>query len=121
MWRLGRLGLPAGWLRKLGFSMKAEQAASLLARTPLFAGLDESELLGLGVCPRRRSYQRGQYIFHQGDTGDAVFVLTEGRVKVIFASAEGDEMILATLQPPEVFGELARIDGGPRSASIQTL
>jgi CRP-like cAMP-binding protein len=101
--------------------MKAEQAASLLARTPLFAGLNESELLGLGACARQRSYRRGQYIFHQGDTGDAVFVLTEGRVKVIFASADGDEMILATLQPPDVFGELALIDGGPRSASIQTL
>lgn len=101
--------------------MKAEQAASLLAKTPLFAGLDESELLGLGACARRRSYRRGEYIFHQGDTGSAVFVLTEGRVKVIFASEDGDEMILATLQPPDVFGELALIDGGPRSASIQTL
>ena len=101
--------------------MTAEQAASLLARTPLFAGLNESELVGLGACARRRSYRRGQYVFHQGDTGDAVFVLTERRVKVIFSSADGDEMILATLQPPNVFGELALIDGGPRSASIQTL
>ena len=101
--------------------MKAEQAASLLGRTPLFAGLAESELLGLGACAHRRIYRRGEYIFHQGDTGDAVFVLTEGRVKVIFASEDGDEMILATLQPPDIFGELALIDGGPRSASIQTL
>jgi CRP/FNR family cyclic AMP-dependent transcriptional regulator len=101
--------------------MKAEQAASLLARTPLFAGLDQSELLGLGACARRRVYQKGEHVFHQGDTGDAVFVLTEGRVKVISASENGDEMILATLQPPDVFGELALIDGGPRSASIQTL
>lgn len=101
--------------------MTAEQAASLLARTPLFAGLDEPELLGLGACARRRNYRKGEYIFHQGDTGDAVFVLTEGRVKVIFASEDGDEMILATLAPPDVFGELALIDGGPRSASIQTL
>lgn len=101
--------------------MKAEQAASLLARTPLFAGLDEPELLGLGACARRRAYRKGEYIFHQDDTGDAVFVLTEGRVKVILASADGDEMILATLAPPDVFGELALIDGGPRSASIQTL
>src|SRR5919202_3683038 len=96
--------------------MKAEQAATLLARTSLFAGLDESELLALGACARRRTYQKGEHVFHQGDAGDAVFVLAEGRVKVIFASAEGDEMILATLQPPDVFGELALIDGGPRSA-----
>ena len=91
--------------------MKAEQAASLLARTPLFAGLDEAELLRLGACVRRRTYRKGEYIFHQGDSRDAVFVLTDGRVKVIFASADGDEMILATLQPPDIFGELALIDG----------
>jgi CRP-like cAMP-binding protein len=101
--------------------MRAEQAASLLARTSLFAGLDEAELLRLGACARRRTYRKGEYIFHQGDSGDAVFVLTDGRVKVIFASADGDEMILATLQPPDIFGELALIDGGPRSASIQAL
>ena len=101
--------------------MKGEQAASLLAKTPLFAGLAESELLGLGACAHRRCYRKGEYIFHQGDTGNAVFVLTEGRVKVIFASEDGAEMILATLQPPEIFGELALIDGGSRSASIQTL
>jgi CRP-like cAMP-binding protein len=101
--------------------MKAEQAASLLGRTPMFAGLDQTELLELGACARRRIYQKGEHIFHQGDPGDAVFVLVGGRVKVVFASQEGDEMILATLQPPDVFGELALIDGGPRSASIQTL
>ncbi|MGH3787969.1 MAG: Crp/Fnr family transcriptional regulator [Pseudonocardiaceae bacterium] len=101
--------------------MKAEKAASLLARTPIFAGLDQSELFELGACARRRSYQKGEHIFHQGDPGEALFVLAEGRVKVVFASEEGDEMILATLQPPDIFGELALIDGGPRSASIQTL
>jgi CRP/FNR family transcriptional regulator, cyclic AMP receptor protein len=45
----------------------------------------------------------------------------EGSVKVVFASEEGDEMIFATLKPPEIFAELALIDGVPRSASIQTL
>lgn len=101
--------------------MKAEQAASLLAQTPLFTGLDQSELVKLGTHARRRSYQKGEHIFHQGDTGDAVFVLVEGRVKVVVTSPDGGEMILATLSPPDVFGELALIDGGPRSASIQTL
>lgn len=101
--------------------MKAEQAASLLARTPLFASLDQSELRKLGTCARRRSYQKGEHIFHQGDTGNAMFVLVEGSVKVVVTSPDGAEMILATLAPPDVFGELALIDGGPRTASIQTL
>ena len=101
--------------------MDAQQAAALLAKTPLFADLEQSELLGLGALARRRAYGKGDYIFHQGDAGDALFVLMDGRVKVVTISEDGDEMILATLQPPDVFGELALIDGGPRSASIQTL
>jgi CRP-like cAMP-binding protein len=101
--------------------MDAQQAATLLARAPLFADLEHAELLGLGALARRRAYRKGEYIFHQGDAGDALYVLMDGRVKVVFTSEDGDEMILATLQPPDVFGELALIDGGPRSASIQTL
>jgi CRP-like cAMP-binding protein len=101
--------------------MDAQQAAALLAKAPLFVDLEPSELLRLGALARRRAYGKGDYIFHQGDAGDALFVLMDGRVKVATISEDGDEMILATLQPPDVFGELALIDGGPRSASIQTL
>jgi len=101
--------------------MDAQQAAALLAKAPLFADLEPSELLRLGALARRRAYGKGDYIFHQGDAGDALFVLMDGRVKVATISEDGDEMILATLHPPDVFGELALIDGGPRSASIQTL
>jgi CRP-like cAMP-binding protein len=50
-----------------------------------------------------------------------LFVVTEGRVKVVVTSEEGDEMLLVTLQPVDVFGELALIDGEPRSASAETL
>jgi len=101
--------------------MDAQQAAALLARAPLFADLEPAELLGLGALARRRAYSKGEYIFHQGEAGDALYVLMGGRVKVVFTLEDGNEMILATLQPPDVFGELAVIDGGPRSASIQTL
>ncbi len=101
--------------------MEAEQAASLLAVTPLFANLDRAELLALGADARRRVYGKGEYICRQGDPGESLFVLMDGRVKVVVVSEEGTEMILATLQPPDVFGELAVIDGGSRSASIQAL
>jgi CRP-like cAMP-binding protein len=101
--------------------MEPGQAASLLARAPLFADLEPTELRSLGAEARRRTYPKGDYICRQGDPGEALFVLIDGRVKVFVTSEEGDEMILATLQPPDVFGELALIDGGPRSASIQAL
>ena len=101
--------------------MRLEQAVSLLGRTQLFAELDKQSLARLGERTMERSYRKGQLVFHQGDLGDSLFVIVEGLVKVFVTSEEGDEMVLVTLPSPETFGELALIDGGPRSASAETL
>jgi CRP/FNR family cyclic AMP-dependent transcriptional regulator len=101
--------------------MRAEQAAALLARTELFADLDPAALLRLGDRAVKRSFRKGQLIFHQGDLGDSMFVVADGLVKVFVISEEGNEMVLVTLGPQETFGDLAVIDGGRRSASAQAL
>ena len=66
---------------------------------------------------RSRRFRRGEVIFHIGDPGDALFVIVSGEVKISLPSETGDEAILATLRPGDVFGELALLDGAPRSAS----
>jgi len=96
-------------------------ATALLARTQLFRELDEATLGVLAERSFRRSYKRGAPIFFEGDPGDSLFVLTDGLVKVFVTSEAGDEMVLTTLRPPDVFGEVALIDGGPRSASAEAL
>lgn len=101
--------------------MKPEQAATLLGTTAVFGALSSDQLLQLAESMRRRTYRKGQYLFNQGDPGDHLFVLAEGRVKLVFTSEEGEELVLATLRPPEVFAELALIDGGSRSAAVQAL
>jgi CRP/FNR family cyclic AMP-dependent transcriptional regulator len=100
---------------------KADRAAALLGRTKLFDDLPSAALLRLGERAVERSYRRGQMIFGQGDPGEALFVVSDGLVKVFVTSEDGDEMVLVTLRPPETFGELALIDGGARSASAETL
>ena len=60
-------------------------------------------------------------IFHIGDPGDALFVIVAGEVKISLPSETGEEAILATLAPGDVFGELALLDGAPRSASATAL
>jgi CRP/FNR family cyclic AMP-dependent transcriptional regulator len=102
-------------------AMKDERAAELLGSTRLFGGLDSEALRHLAARVFERSYKKGQLIFYQGDPGDALFVVVEGLVKVFVPSEEGDEMVLITLSAPEVFGEVALIDGGPRSASAEAL
>ena len=101
--------------------MKAARAAELLGATELFSSFAPETLARLGERALERRYKRGQLIFSQGDSGDALLVVTEGLVKVFVTSDEGDEMVLITLRPPDSFGELALIDGGPRSASAQAL
>ncbi len=96
-------------------------AVTLLRSTELFSGLDDAAAAELASRLVPRSYRRGQPLFHQGDPGDGLFVLVDGAVAITIASAEGDRMVLARLQPPDVLGEIALLDGGPRSAAAEAL
>ena len=77
---------------------------------------DASTLTGLGWL---RRYRTGSRVILQGDDGDTVFLILEGRVKVTLDTAEGRETVLGVLGPGELLGEFEAIDtaGGPRTAS----
>ena len=92
-----------------------------LARIPFFAGLDTADLERVAAGTRTRRFRRGEVIFHAGDPGDALFIILAGEVKIALPSDEGDEAILATLHEGDVFGELAVLDGAPRSATATAL
>ncbi|MDQ3957382.1 MAG: Crp/Fnr family transcriptional regulator [Actinomycetota bacterium] len=98
-----------------------KEAAALLSRTNLFADLDEDALRGLAGLSAVQTYAKGETVFGQGDPGDALYVVMAGEVKVHVESSSGDEMVLVTLRTPDVFGELALVDGRPRSASVEAL
>jgi len=88
-----------------------------LESVPLFRDLEPDELALVLSSVRTRRYRRGEVIFHQGDPGDALHIILNGRVKISSPSETGVEAILATLRPGEFFGSLALLDGAPRSAS----
>lgn len=101
--------------------MDPEQAGKLLAQTQLFGDLDDQARTKLASRATRRRYSRRQLIFHQGDLAGSLFVMVEGLAKVYVTSEDGDEMVLVTLRPPDVVGEISLLDGGPRSASAEAL
>ncbi len=99
--------------------MDREKTADLLADTNLFGDLDRNTLIALADKCVERRYRKGQMVFYQGDPADALYIVVEGLVKVVVTSEDGDEMVLVTLEPPDVFGEIGVVDGGTRSASAE--
>ncbi len=89
-----------------------------LATVSLFKSLDSAELLKFGELVREKSYPKGSVILFEDDPGDSLFVVRDGRVKVVLVADDGREVILGILGVGEHFGELALIDDQPRSAHV---
>ena len=90
--------------------------ASVLRSVNLFADVPTSGLEVLATGLRRRRYARGQVIFTQGDPGNSLCIVEEGRVRIVVGSDDGKELVLRVLGAGDFFGELALLDGEPRSA-----
>lgn len=96
-------------------------AIDSLRRCALFAHVPEDRLRAVAELMRRRRFRKNETIFHQGDIGDSLQVVASGGIKIVLASPEGEEAIIASLKPGDFFGELALLDGAPRSTSAVAL
>jgi CRP/FNR family cyclic AMP-dependent transcriptional regulator len=94
---------------------------SALGSSPLFAALDDDVAAVIEAAMTTRSLVRGHVVFSEGDTGDRLFVVVDGKVKISRASSDGRENLLAVLGPGEMFGELSLFDPGPRTATATTI
>lgn len=95
----------------------SSEARELLAGVPALAPLSGGDLFDLAQSARKRSYAKGQVVFHRDDRGDSLHIIEKGQVRVFLPSPEGEEVTVAVLGPGDFFGELCLLDGGPRSAS----
>src|SRR5918998_4154724 len=98
-----------------------DDTARLLARVPLFASLSERDLEQLAQVAVPRTYESGEAVFREGDSGDTCYVVREGSVRVTRRHSDGRVITLAELRPGAIFGELAMFGGETRSASVEAL
>jgi CRP/FNR family transcriptional regulator, cyclic AMP receptor protein len=89
----------------------------VVRRAPLFAALDDEAAAGLIESMTPSRMERGDVLFHEGDQGDRLYVIREGKIKLGRTSSDGRENLLAILGPGEMFGELSLFDPGPRTAT----
>ena len=93
----------------------------VLRRAALFAALDDEQAGELRASMTEVTLARGESLFHEGDPGDRLYVVAEGKVKLHRASPDGRENMLAVLGPSEMIGELSLFDPGPRTATASAL
>ena len=91
----------------------------LIRRVPLFSMLTESQAISVADAVVKRRFKRGEVIVEQGKKSNALFILLNGRARVLTADSRGREVILATLQPGDHIGEMSLIDNGPHSATVR--
>ncbi|MFZ4806148.1 MAG: Crp/Fnr family transcriptional regulator [Hyphomicrobiaceae bacterium] len=90
--------------------------ADHLARTPLFKGLDPAQRADVARLMREATFTSGQVIFSRGDPGREVFLVLDGKVRLSVVTVEGRELAFSMAGPGGVFGEIAALDGGTRTA-----
>ena len=93
----------------------------VLGKLPLFAALDDDANVALRVAMRYENFSRGDVIFDEGDAGDKLFAVIEGKVKLARTAPDGRENLQAVLGPGEMFGELSLFDPKPRTAGAVAL
>src|SRR5689334_21231830 len=88
---------------------------------PLFEGLDEESARTLRRQMPDIKLSRGEDLFLEGQEGDRLYIVLDGKLKLTRAAADGRENLLSVLGPGEMFGELSLFDPRPRTASVSAI
>jgi CRP-like cAMP-binding protein len=95
------------------------QAMEFLAKSRLFARLEVAELRTLEGYLVSFEVDAGKTLMHEGDQGNYLALVTDGELQALKTNAKGEEVVIATLKPSWIIGEMAIVDGQPRSATIR--
>lgn len=92
-----------------------------LRRVPIFAALEGDDIHHIADLTTEEKYPAGTVIFRENDQGDSLYVIVEGKVRVLKGIPGGDQKVLAVLDPTDYFGEMSILDGNPRTATVDAV
>jgi CRP/FNR family cyclic AMP-dependent transcriptional regulator len=98
-----------------------EDAEGVLRRAPLFEGLDEDSARTIRRQMPDVKLSRGEHLFLEGQEGDRLYIVLEGKIKLTRAAADGRENLISVIGPGEMFGELSLFDPRPRTSSASAV
>lgn len=96
-------------------------AEGVLRQAPLFNALDDEGARTLRRQMTDVKLSRGEHLFNEGDEGDSLYVVLDGKIKLTRAAPDGRENLLSVLGPGDMFGELSLFDPGPRTSTASAV
>src|SRR5262245_20575715 len=101
--------------------MEQRSIVDLLGQTALFGTLSEADRVIIAGRMRRSRFEADQMIFSRGDPGREVYLVVDGRIRLSVLSNDGRELSFDNAGPGHIFGEIAALDGGERTASATAI
>lgn len=98
-------------------AIKATELAGIIKQNSLLASCEHDELEEILSRARLQNMKKGETLLNQGDDGNSLIILLEGTIRISMATSNGREIVLNYADPGEVLGEIALLDGEPRTAS----
>jgi CRP-like cAMP-binding protein len=96
----------------------SSQKTERLSQIEIFSGLSPDALRMLAQIASEHEHALGSVIFRQGEAGDRLYMILQGKVRISRTAPGMGEEAIALLSPGDVFGEMALLDEGPRSADV---
>ena len=96
-----------------------KEVVALLQRVDLFAGLPDDDLSSIAAIVKGQTVEPGEWVFEEGDPGDAFFIVFQGAIEISKARADGTQEKLAVRRKGDGFGEMALLNDVPRSAGAK--
>ena len=93
----------------------------VLGDAPLFSALDPEGAAAMRASMQEFRFAKGDTVFAEGDAGDRLYLVADGKIKLVHAAVDGRETLLGVMGPGDMFGELSLFDPGPRTATASAL